>query len=166
MSKGYFVAYAETGSEDLMEAVELVQYFMAMAGVIPLAICPDPTCRMTHLIRRYLDPDYVLPFIWLDESSHAERYMLDLIYGTATMLPHIPKSDMEKYLHRMIGGVVDELPDPNACELNYWMNEALNRLEDGKRITLDISNGPIDVAAGTGEDIGKTVYTQGGSLTL
>ena len=83
---------------------------------------------VSHLIRRYLDPDYVLPFIWLDESSHAERYMLDLIYGTTVMLSHIPKSDMEKYLHRMIGGTVDEMPDPNACELNYWMNEALNTL--------------------------------------
>ena len=122
------VAYAESGSEDLTKTVELVQYFMAMAGVISLAICPDPTCRMTHLLRRYLDPDYVLPFIWLGESSYAERYVLDLIYGTATMLPHIPKSDMEKYLHRMIGGTVDEMPDPNACELNFWMNEALNKL--------------------------------------
>ena len=128
MSKGYFVAYAESGSEDLTKTVELVQYFMAMARVIPLAICPDPTCRMTHLIRRYLDPDYVLPFIWLDENSHAERYMIDLIYGTTVMLSHIPKSDMEKYLHRMIGGTADEMPDPNACELNFWMNEALNTL--------------------------------------
>lgn len=31
----------------------------------------------------------------------------------------------EKYLHVMIGGAVEEMPNPDACELNYWMNKAL-----------------------------------------
>ena len=123
------VAYADSGSEDLTEMAELCLYFAAMAHAIPLAICPDPTCRLTHLLRRYLDPDYQIPFIWVDESAYAERYALDLIYGTPQMLSHIPKSDMEKYFHCMIGGTVDEMPDPNASVLNYWMNEALEVIQ-------------------------------------
>lgn len=110
---------------------ELCTYFAAMAYVIPLAICPDPTCCLTHLLRKYIDPDYTPLFIWLTESSYAERYALDLINGTTEMLSHTPTSDMEKYLHCMIGGAVDEMPDPNASELNFWMNEALEVIRNG-----------------------------------
>lgn len=126
-----YVPYGDEPEPELTEEQELTLYFMAMAHAIPLAICPDPTCRLTHLFRRYFDPDYQLPFIWVTESSYAERYMLDLINGTQTMLTHIPKSDMEKYLHCMIGGTVDEMPDPNANELNFWMNEALEAIRNG-----------------------------------
>lgn len=126
-----YVPYGDEPEPELTEEQELTLYFMAMGNVIPLAICPDPTCRLSHLLRRYLDPDYQLPFIWVDESSYAERYVMDLIYGTPQMLSHIPKSDMEKYLHCMIGGTVDEMPDPNASELNFWMNEALEAIRNG-----------------------------------
>ena len=123
------VTYSESGSEDLMEQAELSLYFAAMAHIIPLAICPGPTCRITQLLREYLDPDYTAPLMWLDENSYAERYVVDLINGTQTMLTHIPKSDMEKYLHCMIGGTVDEMPDSNACELNYYMSKALEEMK-------------------------------------
>ena len=113
------------------EYVELVCYFAAMAYAIPLAMCPDPTCRLSHLLRKYLDSTYTPPFIWLTERSYAERYAVDLINGTTEMLFHTPQSDMEKYLHCMIGGTVDEMPDPNASELNFWMNEALEVIRNG-----------------------------------
>ena len=118
-------------SEEERKMAELCTYFAAMAYVIPLVVCPDPTYRLTHLLRRYLDPDYQIRFIWLTERSYAERYALDLINGTTEMLTHIPQSDMEKYLHCMIGGTVDEMPDPNASELNFWMNEALEVIRNG-----------------------------------
>lgn len=112
---------------------ELCLYFAAMAHQIPIAVCPEPTRRLSHLLRRYLMPDYVLPTGFSTEArlSVAECYVLDLIYGTTEMLTHIPQSDMEKYLHAMIGGVVDEMPDPGACALNYWMNEALEVIRNG-----------------------------------
>lgn len=48
--------------------------------------------------------------------------------GTTDMLANIPKSDKEKYLHVAIGGTVEEMPNPDACLLNYWMNEWLKKL--------------------------------------
>ena len=126
-----YVPYGDEPEPELTKEQELTLYFMAMAHAIPLAICPDPTRRLTHLLRRYLDPGYQLPFIWVDESSYAERYAMDLIYGGMEMLSHIPQSDVEKYLHCMIGGTVDEMPDPNASELNFWMNEALEVIRNG-----------------------------------
>ena len=123
--------YGDEPESELTKEQELTIYFMAMAHVIPLVMCPKPSCRLSHLLRRYIDPDYQLPFIWLSESSDAERYAVDLVYGTTEMLSHIPQSDMEKYLHCMIGGTVDEMPDPNANELNFWMNEALEEMKNG-----------------------------------
>ena len=78
-------------------------------------------------------PDYALPTGFSTEAplSVAECYALDLIYGTTEMLSHTPTSDMETYLHCMIGGVVDEMPDPGASVLNYWMNEALEVIRNG-----------------------------------
>ena len=119
-------------SEDPIEQAELGFYFAAMAHIIPLIICPEPTYRMTHLLRRYLDPDYVFPEGFSTEvQSAAEVYAWDLILGTNAGLDNIPQSDMEKYLHCMIGGTVEEMPDPNANELNFWMNEALEVIRNG-----------------------------------
>lgn len=126
---GRMTDYVPYGEEPEYNLAELCLYFAAMAHQMPIAVCPKPTCRLSHLLRRYLNPDYQLPFIWVSESSYAERYVMDLIYGTPQMLSHIPQSDMEKYLHCMIGGTVDEMPDPGASVLNYWMNEALEAMK-------------------------------------
>lgn len=127
-----YVPYGDEPEPELTEEEELTLYFMAMAYAIPLAICPDPTRRLTHLLRRYLDPDYVFPEGFSTEvQSAAEVYVWDLILGTNVGLKNIPQFDMEKYLHCMIGGVVDEMPDPNANELNFWMNEALEVIRNG-----------------------------------
>lgn len=93
---------------------------------LPTTSAMYPTCREAHLLRKLLDPSYQLPSIWI--GSRAEAYLHDLIYGTTDMLANIPKSDKEKYLHVAIGGTVEEMPNPDACLLNYWMNEWLKKL--------------------------------------
>lgn len=100
---------------------EITLYYACLAGAFDLDILPNPSCRETMLIRKLIDPAYELPvFIF---NSKVEFYLLDLINGTtAYMLGNIPKSDKEKYLHKAIGGTVDEMPNPNACAINYWMN--------------------------------------------
>lgn len=103
------------------EEIEIVEYYMALALGKSVDFVMEPTCRETILLRKLLDPSYVLPSIWV--QSRVEGYLSDLINGTTNMLSNIPKSDKEKYLHVMIGGTVDEMPNPDACLLNYWMNE-------------------------------------------
>ena len=100
---------------------EITLYYACLAGAFDLDILPNPSCRETMLIRKLIDSAYELPvFIF---NSKVEFYLLDLINGTtAYMLGNIPKSDKEKYLHKAIGGTVDEMPNPNACAINYWMN--------------------------------------------
>lgn len=112
--------------EDVDE-VEIIAYYMALAGQVPLSTLHEPTCRETMLLRKLLDPSYELPFIWLTNASRTERYLANLINGTTTMLSNIPKSDKEKYLHVAIGGTVDEMPSP-VCALNYWMSQWLKKL--------------------------------------
>lgn len=115
-------------SEDKQVEAEVAMYWAAVANALPIAILPEPSCRETMMIRKLLDSTYNVSFI--HSQSRVEGYLLDLIDNTTTMLTNIPKSDKEKYLHAMIGGTVDEMPDPNACELNYWMNEALTALSE------------------------------------
>lgn len=41
----------------------------------------------------------------------------------------LTRVDAERELARCaIGGTVDEMPNPDACLLNYWMNEWLKKL--------------------------------------
>ena len=109
---------------------EVIIYWMAVAGTLTINLLHNPTCRETHLIRKLLDPNYQSPILAIsDNTSRTERYLLDLINGTTEMLSNVPKSDKEKYLHCMIGGTVDEMPNPNACFLNYWMNKALEAMK-------------------------------------
>lgn len=108
---------------DIGDDVEVVVYYAALAGYVTIQKPYCPTCRETMLLQKLLDPSYEVPFIWLSESSRVEKYLVDLINGTTEMLSNIPKSDKEKYLHVAIGGTVDEMPNPDACLLNYWMNE-------------------------------------------
>lgn len=99
---------------------EIAMYYAALAGEINIDMLPGPSCRETMLIRKLLEPDYELPIFLFD--SRVEMYLLDLIHGTTTMLTNVPKLDKEKYLHKAIGGTVEEMPNPNACSVNYWMN--------------------------------------------
>lgn len=100
---------------------EINLYYAALSGAISVNMLPKPSCRETMLIRKLLEPSYELPIFLFD--SRIEMYLLDLIHGTTTMITNVPKLDKEKYLHKAIGGVVEEMPNPNACEVNYWMNE-------------------------------------------
>lgn len=108
--------------------VQIIVYYAALAKGLPASAMPYPTSRETALLRKLLDPLYILPIGMPSYDSRAERYLLDLISGTQNMLSNIPKSDKEKYLHMAIGGTVDEMPNPDACLLNHWMNEWLKKL--------------------------------------
>ena len=114
-------------TEDEQTEAEVSLYWAVVAAAIPIVMLPDPTCRETMLISKLLDPAYEVPFV--DSQSRVEGYLWDLVNGTTEMLTNIPKSDKEKYLHCMIGGTVDEMPNPYACNLNYWMNEALLKMQ-------------------------------------
>lgn len=115
----------EGPGEDLTaQEIEIVSYYMALAG--QTSDVHVPTCRETTLLARLVDPEYTGGIDTV--QSRVEAYLMDLINGTTTMLSNIPKSDKEKYLHVAIGGTVDEMPNPDACLLNYWMNEWLKKL--------------------------------------
>lgn len=107
---------------------EVVMYYMALACPMNITNWGLPTCRETMLLRKLLDPSYTVPIVCYFNESRAMSYLWDLINSTTEMLSNIPKSDKEKYLHVAIGGTVDEMPNPNACLLNYWMNEWLKKL--------------------------------------
>lgn len=118
----------EEPDEDLtIEDSEIISYYAALAYGISVADTLDPTCRESHLLRKLLDPSYEVPF--RSGLSRVESYLWDLIDGTQAMLSDIPKSDKEKYLHVAIGGTVDEMPNPNASLMNYWMNEWVKTLK-------------------------------------
>lgn len=104
--------------------VEIIDYYKALAGQgVDLHV---PTCRESILLARLFDPEYAGEIDTV--QSRVEAYLMDLINGTTFMLSNIPKSDKEKYLHVAIGGTVDEMPNPDACLLNYWMNEWIKTL--------------------------------------
>lgn len=115
----------EPEPEDIDET-EVISYYIALAGTVSLSDLHEPTCRETMILRKMIDPNYDIPFII--PQSRVEQYLMDIFYGTAFMLSNIPKSDKEKYLHVAIGGTVDEMPNPDACLLNYWMNEWIKTL--------------------------------------
>lgn len=109
----------------LGDTPEVILYYCVLAGALTSNLLVTPTCRETMLLRKLIDPSYEVPDM-LGESR-VERYLKDLINGTTTMLSNLPKSDKEKYLHVAIGGTVEEMPNPDACLLNYWMNEWLKK---------------------------------------
>jgi len=104
---------------------EVVWYYMLWSGQ-PVEVNP-PACRHTMLIKKILDPSYELPFGVSDRSSDSERYLFDIANGTTEMLSNNPKTDMERYLHLMIGGTVDHVPDKYSSILMYWMNEVYEK---------------------------------------
>ena len=109
------------------EEYEVTEYYAALAGLRDVSTLMMPTCRETMLLRKLLDPSYYIP-PFMEIQSRTEGYLLDLINGMSTMLSNIPKSDKEKYLHIVIGGTVDEMPNPGVCELNHWMYQWLKKL--------------------------------------
>lgn len=112
----------------LGDAPEVIMHYCVLAGALTSNLLINSTCQETMLLRKLIDPSYQLPFNTVSVHSRTERYLLDLINGTTIMLSNIPKSDKEKYLHVAIGGTADEMPNPDACLLNYWMNEWLKKL--------------------------------------
>lgn len=111
---------------DEEHAIEITAYYAALTGEYPVDILPVPTCRETMMLRKLLDPEYELPFVY--PQSRVEHYLFDLIDGVQTMIDNIPKSDKEKYLHVAIGGTVEKMPNPDACELNYFMDRWVKSL--------------------------------------
>lgn len=141
---------------------EAILYYMAWSG--RSIVLPEPTCRHTMLIKKILDPSYELPFAVTERNCNSDRYLWDLINDTTTMLANNPRSDMEKYFHLMLGGMVKELPNPDASEANYWLNQcignyALSFEKTGNPITcIPIEDYPLGVSvsftprqAGTGD---------------
>lgn len=110
----------------LGDAPEVIVHYCVLAGALTSNLLINHTCQETMLLWKLIDPSYEVPEML--HKSRVERYLKDLINGTTTMLSNIPKSDKEKYLHVAIGGTVDEMPNPDACLLNYWMNEWLKKL--------------------------------------
>lgn len=108
---------------------EVVVYYAALAGVATIQKPYCPTCRETMLLQKLLDPSYEVQFTHL--QSRVEAYLWNLITNKPVMLLNTPQSDKEKYLHVAIGGTVDEMPNPDACLLNFWMNEWIKKLKKG-----------------------------------
>lgn len=129
MEVEYEAIEVEVPDLTIREIAEAIMYYEAWSG--RSLELPDPTCRHTMLIKKILDPSYVLPFTVTENSCDADRYLWDLINGTTTMLVKEPKTDMAKYLHLMLGGTVDTMPDPNSSFLSYWMNQVyLNKYKE------------------------------------
>lgn len=118
-----YVPYGD--EEDSDEEAEIIRYYKAMSGSLAVSALPDPTCRETMLLRKLLDATYTVPFT--NVQSRVEQYLWDLVNGTTTMLTNNPKSDKEKYLHMKLGGGVFDEPNPNACELNFWIDLWVNQ---------------------------------------
>lgn len=122
--------YVPYGEEEMLSdwddpQTEIGKYYKALAGgnIEP----PEPSCRETMLLKKLLDSTYTVPF----ENKHTsivESYLWDLINGTAEMLTNTPQSDVEKYLHVMLGGTVENMPIVD-CERNYWMNKYIEKMK-------------------------------------
>ena len=112
---------------------ELALYYKALAGFESLDNLPMPHSRESSLVRKLLDSSYELGFSVNENSSRNERYLWDLINGTSVMLANVPKSDTEKFLHMMIGGVVEEYPVVDT-ELDYWMDKCVQYMNSNGNI--------------------------------
>ena len=86
----------------------------------------DSTCRETKLLHKIMDPSYELGFVVGEYCSRIEKYLADILNGTATMSTNIPKADSEILLKAMIGNEVSEEDLPTIdCERLYWMHKAM-----------------------------------------
>lgn len=109
---------------------EVILYLMALCGKFSVSNLPTPTCRITHLFRKLLDPNYIFPASFTstnDTMSRAEVYIWDLINGTNFSSNMEPLSDFERYLALKTGRGDVTIPDPYASKLNRWMNEWVSK---------------------------------------
>lgn len=109
---------------------EVILYLMALCGKFSVSNLPTPTCRITHLFRKLLDPNYIFPASFMatdDTMSRAEVYIWDLINGTNFSSYMEPLSDFERYLALKTGRGDVTIPDPYASKLNQWMNEWVSK---------------------------------------
>lgn len=113
---------------DTANVSEIIIYVMALAGKLSVEKLPTPTCRCSRLLRKIADPSYEFPS-WFEKKalSRSEVYLWDIINGTSESVGMIPQSDFEKYLAIKTGRTEIEKPDPNASDLNTWMNEWVNK---------------------------------------
>lgn len=105
---------------------EVILHIVALAGQLSVGNLPDPTCRVSHLLRKILDPSYAFPEGFSEEAqSRAEVYLFDLVNGTSESATMMPLSDFENYLALILGRTDIREPNPEANDLNYWMNQWL-----------------------------------------
>ena len=105
---------------------EVILHIVALAGQLSVGNLPDPTCRVSHLLRKILDPSYAFPEGFSEEAqSRAEVYLFDLVNGTSESTTMMPLSDFENYLALILGRADIREPNPEANDLNYWMNQWL-----------------------------------------
>lgn len=109
---------------------KVILYLMALCGKFSVSNLPTPTCRIAHLFRKLLDPNYIFPASFMatnDTMSRAEVYIWDLINGTNLSSNMEPLSDFERYLALKTGRGDVTIPDPYASKLNQWMNEWVSK---------------------------------------
>lgn len=109
---------------------EVILYLMTLCGKFSVSNLPTPTCRIAHLFRKLLDPNYIFPASFMstnDTMSRAEVYIWDLINGTNLSSNMEPLSDFERYLALKTGRGDVTIPDPYASKLNQWMNEWVSK---------------------------------------
>lgn len=108
---------------------EVILHIVALTGQLSVGNLPDPTCRVSHLLRKIKEPDYEFPagFSMLAQSS-SEVYLWDLIGGTTESSDMIPRSDFERYLALILGRSDVPTPNADANDLNYWMNQWLSSI--------------------------------------
>lgn len=107
---------------------EVILYLMALSGAISTESLPEPTCRISHLLRKIADASYVFPEGFSTEvESRSEVYLWDLINGTNESATIFPLSDFEKYLAIKTGRTDIEKPNPNSSDLNTWMDAWVNK---------------------------------------
>lgn len=113
----------EPEPEERSNEEEVVLYLMALCGTITVSSLPDPTCRLSYLLRKIADISYVFPEGFSTKAqSKAEIYLWDLINSTSESSNMVPQSDFEKYLAIKTGRTDIEKPDLNASDLNTWMD--------------------------------------------
>ena len=102
----------------------MILHIVALTGQLAVSNLPKATCRVSHLLRKIKDPDYEFPagFSMLAQSS-SEVYLWDLVNGTNESSDMIPLSDFERYLAMILGRTDIQEPNPEASDLNYWMDQ-------------------------------------------
>ena len=108
---------------------EVILHIVALTGQLSVGNLPDPTCRVSRLLRKILDSSYAFPEGFSEEAqSRAEVYLFDLVNGTSESATMTPLSDFESYLALIFGRSDVPTPNADASDLNYWMNQWLSSI--------------------------------------